>query len=139
MKSLPRPKESKASHRSNYPKKERLYPTRGASHNKPAVEKLIPDPVEPLAPHLCAPNLPYFVTRTPSKHLPIYTLRKAGGNKLVTRVKKVDGKPEVLRDELRELLGLGEKEVVINRNTGHIMIKGHHNSKIEHFLKQRMF
>jgi hypothetical protein len=57
----------------------------------------------------------------------------------VTRVKKVDGKTEVLRDELRELLGLADKEVVINRTTGHIMIKGHHVSKIEHFLKQRAF
>lgn len=139
MKSLPRPKESRASHRTNHPKVERHYPTRGASHHKPTVEKLIPDAVELLAPHLCAPNLPYFVTRTPSRHLPIYTLKKAGGNKPVTRVKKVDGKAEVLRDELRELLGLAEKEVVINRTTGHIMIKGHHVTKIEHFLKERAF
>jgi large subunit ribosomal protein L49 len=79
------------------------------------------------------------VTRTPSNHLPIYTLRKAGGNKPVTRVKKVDGRAEVLRDELRELLGLADKEVVINKTTGHIMIKGHHVSKIEHFLRQRAF
>lgn len=57
----------------------------------------------------------------------------------MTRVKKVDGKAEVLRDELRELLGLAEKEVVINRTTGHIMIKGHHVTKIEHFLKERAF
>jgi large subunit ribosomal protein L49 len=71
--------------------------------------------------------------------LPIYTLRKAGGNKPVTRVKKIDGKSEILRDELRELLGLAEKEVVINRTTGHIMIKGHHVTKIEYFLKQRAF
>lgn len=57
----------------------------------------------------------------------------------MTRVKKVDGKSEVLRDELRELLGLAEKEVVINRTTGHIMIKGHHVSKIEHHLRERAF
>lgn len=83
--------------------------------------------------------MPYFVTRTPSDHLPLYTLRQRGGSKLVTRVKKVDGKAEILRDELRELLGLAEKEVVINRTTGHIMIKGHHVPKIEHYLKQRKF
>lgn len=57
----------------------------------------------------------------------------------MTRVKKVDGKAEILRDELRELLGLADKEVVINRTTGHIMIKGHHVPKIEHYLKQRKF
>lgn len=139
MKSLPRPKESRASHRTNYPKKERPYPTRGASHEQPVVQKLIPEPVEPLADHLCAPNLPYYVTRTHRKHLPIYPLRKAGGNKLVTRIKKIDGKAEVLRDELRSLLGLADKECVINTNTGHIMIKGHHMTKVEHFLKQRKF
>jgi large subunit ribosomal protein L49 len=71
--------------------------------------------------------------------LPIYPLRKAGGNKLITRIKKVDGKSEVLRDELRELLGLKDKEAVINSTTGHIMIKGHHGPKIEHYLKQRAF
>lgn len=57
----------------------------------------------------------------------------------MTRVKKVDGRAEVLRDELRELLGLADKEVVVNKTTGHIMIKGHHVSKIEHFLRQRAF
>lgn len=139
MKSLPRPKESKASHRTNHPKKERHYPTRGATHYNPTIPKLIQDHVKPLAPHLCSPNLAYFVTRTPSNHLPIYTLNKSGGNRPVTRVKKVDGRAEVLRDELRELLGLAEKEIVINRTTGHIMIKGHHVSKVEHFLKERKF
>jgi large subunit ribosomal protein L49 len=44
-----------------------------------------------------------------------------------------------LRDELRELLGLKDKEAVINSTTGHIMIKGHHGPKIEHYLKQRAF
>lgn len=139
MKSLPRPKESKASHRSNYPKKERHYPTRGASHHQPTLPKLIPDAVEPLEPQLCAPNLAYFVTRSPSNELPIYTLRKRGGNLHLTKIKKVDGKADVLRDELQAFLGLGEKEATINTTTGHIMLKGHHKPSIEKFLRQRMF
>lgn len=139
MRSNPRPKESHASHRSSHPKKERNYPIRSATHRQPVVPKLIPEPVEPLAEHLCAPNLAYFVTRTPSNELPIYTLRKRGGNMRLTRVKKIDGKPEVLRDELKELLGLEEKDAVINRVTGHVVLKGHHRPKVERFLRERKF
>nr|OQO15500.1 hypothetical protein B0A51_16911 [Rachicladosporium sp. CCFEE 5018] len=139
MRSNLRPRESHASHRSSHPKKTRNYPIRGTSHHQPAAPKLIPTPVEPLAEELCAPNLPYFVTRTPSNELPIYTLRKRGGNMLLTRVKKIDGKIEDLRDELRVHLGLGEKEAVINRITNHVVLKGHHRPKVEQFLRERKF
>lgn len=139
MKSLPRPKESHASHRTAHPKKQRHYPTRGATHVQTNVEKLIPEPVEPLAPQLCAPNLPYFVNRTPNNELPIYTLKKRGGNLKLTKVRKVDGRKEILRDELRVALGLAENEAVINQLTGHIVLKGHHKPRIQKFLRERMF
>lgn len=57
----------------------------------------------------------------------------------MTRIKKIDGKRDVLRDELRSVLGLPEKECVINETTGHIMMKGWHRPKVERFLKERMF
>lgn len=57
----------------------------------------------------------------------------------MTRVRKVDGRKEVLRDELREMLGLAENEAVINLLTGHIVLKGHHKPTIEKFLRERMF
>ena len=139
MKSLPRPKESHASHRTSHPRRDRPYPTRQATHAPVAPRKLIPEPVEPLSATQCAPNLPYFVTRTPSNELPIYTLRKRGGSLLQTRLKKLDGRLEVLRDELRSSLGLQEKEAVINQLTKHIILKGHHKPKVELFLRQRMF
>lgn len=139
MKSKARPKESKASRRTSHPRKERPYPTRHLSHQQPEKLKLIPDPVESLPAEQCAPNLPYFVTRSANNELPIYTLRKSGGNLKMTRVKKIDGNKVVLRDELREMLGVQEKDAIVNSVTGHIMIKGHYKPQIEKFLRQRMF
>lgn len=139
MKSLPRPKESRASRRTAHPRKDRHYPTRQPTHRQITSPKLIPDPVTPLPAAQCAPNLPYYVTRTPSNELPIYTLRKRGGNMLLTRVKKVDGSVEALRDELRTVLGLEEKQVVINPLTRHVMLKGHRRPEVERFLRERMF
>lgn len=57
----------------------------------------------------------------------------------MTRVKKIDGNKLVLRDALREVLGVQEKDAIVNSVTGHIMIKGHHKPQIEKFLRQRMF
>ncbi|KAK5125221.1 hypothetical protein LTR85_000897 [Meristemomyces frigidus] len=139
MKSLPRPKESRASHRSRHPRAERVYPTRHLVHTPTAPPKLTPEPVDPLPPTQCAPNLPYFVTRTPSNELPIYTLRKRGGNLKMTRVKKIDGKVDTLRDELRGVLGLQEKDCQVNPVTRHVVLKGHHKPEIEKFLRERMF
>lgn len=139
MKSLPRPKESRASHRTKHPRPTRHYPTRHPSHTAPTPPTLTPQPIEPLPEHQCAPNLPYFVTRTPSNELPVYTLRKRGGNLKMTRVKKVDGRVETLREELRGVLGVGEKDVVVNGVTGHVMVKGHWKPVIERFLRERRF
>ncbi|KAK4556342.1 hypothetical protein LTR86_006486 [Recurvomyces mirabilis] len=139
LKSLPRPKESRASHRSRHPRPERSYPTRHPAHSTQTNSKLIPEPVEPLPAVQCAPNLAYFVSRTPSKELPIYQLRKRGGNLKMTRIKKVDGRPEELRDDLRKLLGLEEKEAVVNNVTKHVMLKGWFKPEVEFFLRQRLF
>jgi len=57
----------------------------------------------------------------------------------MTRVKKIDGRVETLRDELRGALGLGEKEALVNPVTGHVVLKGHHRDQVERFLRERMF
>ena len=101
--------------------------------------KLIPEPIQLLAPEHCAPNLPYFVSRSANNELPIYTLRKRGGNLKMTRVKKVDGDRMKLRNALKTALQVREKDCVINSVTGHIMIKGHHKPAIETFLRARNF
>ncbi|KAF2717883.1 hypothetical protein K431DRAFT_254447, partial [Polychaeton citri CBS 116435] len=139
LKSLPRPKESKASHRTAHPRVDRRYPTRNPTHNQIAPQKLLPEPVQFLPEQQCAPNLSYFVTRTPSRELPIYNLRKRGGNMLLTRVKKIDGDVEALKDELRSVLSLGEKEAVVNKLTRHVVLRGHHKVAVEKFLRERKF
>lgn len=58
---------------------------------------------------------------------------------LLTRVKKIDGSVEALRDELKTALGLDAKEVVVNGLTRHVMLKGHRRPEVEKFLRERMF
>ncbi|KAK8221915.1 54S ribosomal protein img2, mitochondrial [Zalaria obscura] len=140
IKQLPRPKESRASHRTSQPTKIRDYPDRRPSPQHPSTT--IPTSTSPSAPlpeSECAPNLPYFVTRTPSNQLPIYLLRKRGGNLKQTRVKKIDGNIESLRDDLQQELGLLSKDCVVNSLTRHVVLKGHFKPQIQKFLTERKF
>jgi large subunit ribosomal protein L49 len=66
---------------------------------------------------------PYRINLTPSQQYPIYTLSKRGGNKKLTRIRRIEGDVTALRSELQEALGLEAKEVVINQLTGHIIVK----------------
>jgi large subunit ribosomal protein L49 len=106
---------------------------------KPIEPKLIPEPVEALPDHLCAPNLAYYITRTSSNELPVYQLRKRGGNLKMTRIKKIDGRPETLRDELQAKLGLQEKEAVVNAVTKHVVLKGFWKNEVDQYLRERRF
>ncbi|KAI7238734.1 hypothetical protein KC330_g2350 [Hortaea werneckii] len=140
MNSLPRPKESRASHRANHPRTTRTYPTRHPTHTTIPSPRLTPEPItSTLEPTHCAPNLSYFVTRTANNELPIYTLRKRGGNLLFTRVKKVDGRREDLCEALRAQLGLKRDEVGVNPVTGHVVVRGHWRGEVERFLRERLF
>ena len=67
--------------------------------------------------------LPYHVHRTASQKLPIYHLAKRGGNLHQTRIRKIEGDVEMLREELVASLALKEETVKINRLTGHIIVK----------------
>ena len=67
--------------------------------------------------------LPYHVHRTASQKLPIYHLAKRGGNLHQTRIRKIEGDVEKLREELVASLALEKETVMINRLTGHIIIK----------------
>jgi len=85
------------------------------------------------------PPLAYHVHRTASQQLPIYHLAKRGGNLHQTRIRKIEGDVELLRNEIRTALGLDEGVVVINRLTGHIIIKGWYRDRIKKFLEDRQF
>lgn len=68
-------------------------------------------------------SLPYSVSRTPTRGLPVYQLAKSGGNLKLTRVRKIDGDIEVLRQQLENILSPKPEYVKINPLTNHIMIK----------------
>jgi len=73
----------------------------------------------------------------------VYHDVKRGGNLKLTLVRKVDGKVEALRDELRTTLGtsvgLDQDRVVVNGVTRQVVIKGHYKMEVERFLRERRF
>ncbi|CAF9917460.1 MAG: hypothetical protein GOMPHAMPRED_001270 [Gomphillus americanus] len=83
--------------------------------------------------------LSYHVHRTPSQQLPVYHLAKAGGNKHLTRIRKISGSVEDLKDDLRTALGLAEKDIVINNVNRHIVIKGWKKFEVAKFLEEKRF
>ena len=142
MKSDPRPKLSRASRRTAHPRPKRPYPTRQPTHAPVQAQKLAPEPIVPLPEDQSAPNLPYFITRTRSNELPVYTDLKRGGNLKLTLVRRVSGQVEALRDGLRESLGLLGKDrekVVVNGLTGQVVIKGMVRGEVVRFLRERRF
>lgn len=70
-------------------------------------------------------NLPYFVHRTPSQQLPIYTDAKSGGTRKLTLLRKTDGNISALEEHLAKELGvpLKGKEIQSNRLNGNIVVK----------------
>ena len=103
----------------------------------------MPGPVTPLPEEQSAPNLPYFVSRTASNELPVYSDFKRGGNLKLTLVRKVSGEVGVLRDALREVLkasvGLDKDRVVVNERTRQVVIKGEYKPLVLRFLRERRF
>ena len=87
--------------------------------------KVSASPVPPAAAQATTPAQPkpYRITLTPSKNYPIYTLAKRGGNMKLTKLRRIEGDVTALRNDLRQALGMDEKEVTINQLTRHIIVK----------------
>ena len=81
-----------------------------------------------------ASQTPYTITRTPSQQLPIYHLSKAGGNKHLTKLRKIDGDLSQLKSDVRAALGVEEyvtdrmgrkkENVAVNWTTRQIVVRG---------------
>ncbi|RAL64718.1 hypothetical protein DID88_001749 [Monilinia fructigena] len=80
---------------------------------------------------------PYWVSRTPSKNLPVYLLAKAGGNLKQTKIRKIEGDIMKLKDQLEE--AFFNKEIRVNQLTKQIIIKGWCKPEVEKFLVARNF
>lgn len=86
-------------------------------------------------------SIPYSIARTPSRQLPIYHLSKSGGNKHLTRLRKIDGDLHKLRDDLRSALGVEEyttdqmgrkkETVAINWTSRQIVVRGWKRPEIQ--------
>ncbi|KAH7382891.1 mitochondrial large subunit ribosomal protein-domain-containing protein [Cadophora sp. MPI-SDFR-AT-0126] len=81
------------------------------------------------------PSKPYRLIRTPSNKLPIYLLWKRGGNKKLTRVRKIEGDVNVLKTDLQVALGVKEGDVTVNQLARQVIVKGHMKPQIEQFFK----
>ncbi|KAH6677242.1 mitochondrial large subunit ribosomal protein-domain-containing protein [Halenospora varia] len=78
---------------------------------------------------------PYRVLLSPSDNLPVYTMKKAGGNRLLTKIKHVEGDIEALKRDIGVALGMeGHKEVVVNELTKCVVLKGHKPIEVKKFL-----
>ncbi|KAA8909813.1 mitochondrial large subunit ribosomal protein-domain-containing protein [Sphaerosporella brunnea] len=83
--------------------------------------------------------LPYFVYRSKTNNLPVYEEAKSGGTQLQTRIRKVEGNIEALRQALIENLRLQPERVWINSLTKHVLVKGHMKQRVEKFLREQKF
>jgi len=83
--------------------------------------------------------LPYFVSRTQNNNLPVYQEYKAGGNKLQTRIRKVEGNLQFLKNQIEEAFQMEKGEVTINSLAGHVIVKGRRRDEIVRFLSDLRF
>lgn len=67
-------------------------------------------------------SLPYLVSRTPSKNLPVYQDAKRGGNLKITQLRKISGDAQALKRNLATELSLQPEQIRLNPVTGHIEI-----------------
>ena len=77
----------------------------------------------------------YFVGRSETGNLPVYTEYLGGGNKVVTEIKKIRGDPVQLKIDLQERLPFIDKKnwrVVATSNK--IVVKGNYCSEIKKVL-----
>lgn len=65
----------------------------------------------------------YIVPRTASSNLPIYVMRKRGGNLVFTNVRKIEGDSYGLQLDLVEALAVPPDTVVVNPVNGHVAVK----------------
>lgn len=69
------------------------------------------------------PTEAYFIRRTPTRNLPVYQLRKRGGNLKQTRVRKIEGEGAELVRQLEDRLDPKPQWIRVNPLNGHVEMK----------------
>ncbi|KAJ9652460.1 54S ribosomal protein img2, mitochondrial [Neophaeococcomyces mojaviensis] len=101
------------------------------SHTRAA---LLEQTLEPSMSTVTAKTLPFHMSRTGTKNLPVYETSKAGGSKHITQIRKLSGDLQEMQRQLRTILQLPEtivdkkgrkkEPVMINHLTQQIIVKG---------------
>ncbi|KAL1915880.1 mitochondrial 54S ribosomal protein mL49 [Calcarisporiella thermophila] len=81
-------------------------------------------------------SYPYFVERTRSKSLPVYTDYRNGGMRVLTLIRKIEGDVGRLCEDLAKDL---PTTVNVNKTTGHVVVKGNYVREVREWLTQRGF
>ncbi|CCD26605.1 mitochondrial 54S ribosomal protein mL49 NDAI_0I00360 [Naumovozyma dairenensis CBS 421] len=77
----------------------------------------------------------YFIRRSTTGNLPVYTDYKGGGNKIITEVRKIEGDIIQLRNDLQEKLPqINKKNWSIVMQSKKIIIKGNFSRDIKKVL-----
>lgn len=80
----------------------------------------------------------YFVERSATGNLPVYTDYKAGGNKLVTEIRKITGNIVQLRNDLQAELPRIDKDAwTIRPQSNKIVVKGDVAQDIKKVLRAK--
>merc|ERR1712028_277150 len=82
-----------------------------------------------------APAVPFQVTRTASKQLPVYSDIKNGRTKFVTVVRRIRGDVEAMEAELAKVCN----GAPIHRRNGSLEIKGDHRVEVRKWLAELGF
>ncbi|QDS71441.1 hypothetical protein FKW77_003634 [Venturia effusa] len=113
---------------------------RPQSTSRPSTSKLAPSSTPTLPVTAPAPELlPYHVSRSRTRNLPVYSDWKAGGNLKHTRIRGIIGNKKTLREDLARELQIDPGLVTIGKITGHIVIKGQFKEKVMAFLQAKGF
>ncbi|QLQ81301.1 hypothetical protein HG537_0F00620 [Torulaspora globosa] len=80
----------------------------------------------------------YFVSRSATGNLPVYTDYKAGGNKVVTEIRKISGDIIQLRNDLQaELPQIPQEAWKVVMQSKKIVIKGDAACKVKEVLQKK--
>ncbi|KAJ2818636.1 mitochondrial large ribosomal subunit, partial [Coemansia erecta] len=112
--------------------------TRTATHTR-LLQRLAQSAFESTAASKSAPpkfvTYPYFVARTRTLGLPVYTDVKKGSSNTATLVQRVEGDIELLRKELSEVLGLEIRALKVKQRR--ITIQGNHADAVREWLTNK--
>ncbi len=77
-----------------------------------------------------AAGLGFTVRRTASKQQPVYVEYKQGGNKVQTRIRKIEGDAKLLHNIIRDKLDLPQDCIRVNHVTNDLLLKGNAKSQV---------